>query len=336
MATIAEPPAKAPKTAPSRPAFDRPGWIPAHITENWDTDPNAYQTEEELMPQGGAHAVIIRQVQDVIEPYVKRLNMMSLSDVFVIFRDENGVLQRNHKAADVMVVPYKDPAPKAWYIDKYGPPLLTMEVLSDEDEEVASTKDIFIAHGVKCHVVIDQLDADGNVGDKVKVTVWGSDGQERQPDAGGYLDLPELGLKVRAVSPRTEFTFYDGETLEPLKYSQDALAEKAVELAEKDDALAEKVEELAEKDDALAEKAVKLAEKDDALAEKVEELAEKDDALVQKNEALAGKVEELAKKDEALAQKVEELAKRDEALAKAEAEREKLLAELEELRAKAK
>ena len=257
MATIAEPPAKAPKTAPSRPAFDRPGWIPAHITENWDPDPYAYQTEEELMAQGGSHAVVIRIVQDVIEPYVKRLNMMSLSDVFVIFRDENGVLQRNHKAADVMVVPYEDPASRAWYIDKQGPPLITMEVLSDEDEEVASKKDIFIFHGVKCHVVIDQLDKDGNIGDKVKVRVWGDGGEERKPDAAGYLDLPELGVKFRAVSPRKGFTLYDGETLEPLKYSQDALAEK-------DEQLAEKAEELAEKDEALAKAE---AEREKLLAE---------------------------------------------------------------------
>jgi len=30
-------------------ADDRPGWIPPEITENWDTDTYAYQTETEIL-----------------------------------------------------------------------------------------------------------------------------------------------------------------------------------------------------------------------------------------------------------------------------------------------
>ncbi len=326
MATIAELPAKAPKTAPARPALDRPGWIPAHITENWDSDPYAYQTEEELMPQGGAHAAIIWRIQNLIESDVEQRNLMSLSDVFIIFRDKNGVLQRNHKAADVMVVPFKDPVPRAWYLDQQDAPLITMEVLSDEDEAVAPTKNIFISHGIKCHVVVDQLDKDGNIGNEVKVRVWGEDGKERQPDAKGYLDLPELGLKVRAKSPRKTFTFYDAVTLEPRKLPKQALAEKDEALAEKEEVLAEKVGELAETKEALAEKEEVLAKKNEALAEKDEVLSQKDDVLAEKDKALAEKVGELTETKEALAEK-------DQALAQAAAEREKLLAELEKLRA---
>ncbi len=40
------------KTLDAETVADRPGWIPAHITHDWDPDPYAYQTEEELMPGG--------------------------------------------------------------------------------------------------------------------------------------------------------------------------------------------------------------------------------------------------------------------------------------------
>ncbi len=42
-----------------RPEVDRPAWIPPQITENWDSNPYAYQTEEELMPAGGLHGELL-------------------------------------------------------------------------------------------------------------------------------------------------------------------------------------------------------------------------------------------------------------------------------------
>jgi hypothetical protein len=42
------------KTDPSA-TIDRPGWIPSDLAQEWDPDPYAYQTEEELMPAGGLH-----------------------------------------------------------------------------------------------------------------------------------------------------------------------------------------------------------------------------------------------------------------------------------------
>ncbi len=41
---------KIPRLAKSEEPVDCPGWIPPEITYAWDTNPYAYQTEEELMP----------------------------------------------------------------------------------------------------------------------------------------------------------------------------------------------------------------------------------------------------------------------------------------------
>ncbi len=40
---------------PKTTSIDRPAWIPPEITPDWDTNPYAYQTEEELRPAGGYH-----------------------------------------------------------------------------------------------------------------------------------------------------------------------------------------------------------------------------------------------------------------------------------------
>ncbi len=45
-----------------KPQPERPAWIPSHITENWDTDPFVYQTEEELMPAGGLHGQLLSYI----------------------------------------------------------------------------------------------------------------------------------------------------------------------------------------------------------------------------------------------------------------------------------
>ncbi len=247
-------------------AVDRPGWIPAHITENWDPNPYAYQTEEELMPQGGPHDHIIVHIRDVIRPDLEARDLMTLSDVFIIFRDQHGVQRRNSKAADIMVVPHEDPPPKAWYLDQRLAPLITMEIPSAPDEKVAEKKDIFIAHGTQRHVVVDQLDKNGEVAKTVKVRVWGPDGKRQKPDANGLLDLPEIGLKIPAKALRKDFTLHDGATGEPRKTS-------AALLDEKDEALAQKDAEVAEKDEALAKKGAEVAEKDEALAKKDAEMA---------------------------------------------------------------
>lgn len=46
--------------------LDRPGWIPAEITHDWDTNPYAYQTEEELMAAGGLHGQLPAHIVEIL------------------------------------------------------------------------------------------------------------------------------------------------------------------------------------------------------------------------------------------------------------------------------
>jgi len=66
---------------------DRPGWIPAHIGADWDPDPYAYQTEEELMPAGGLHGQILTQIVELLRPHLKQQGLMCLVDAFMLYRD---------------------------------------------------------------------------------------------------------------------------------------------------------------------------------------------------------------------------------------------------------
>ncbi len=237
-----------PLVQPNSQALDRPGWIPDCITENWDTDPYAYQTEEELMPQGGPHDSIIDKTRRLIRPVLNSIGKMAMHDVFVIFRDKHGVLQRNAKAADLMVVEHEEPPPTAWYLDQRPAPVVTMEVPSEPDEDVGATKDIFIQYGVKRHLVIDQLDAKGNVSKWVKVRAWGPDGKLQKADSKGFLHLPEIGLKIKAKSMRSRFTLYDRKTGRALKLPAQQLAEKDEQLAKITAELEELRQKLAQSD----------------------------------------------------------------------------------------
>ncbi len=64
-------------------AEDRPGWIPKEITENWDTDTYAYQTEEELMPAGGLHAYLVMYFLEILRSFFETRDMMFLTDAFM-------------------------------------------------------------------------------------------------------------------------------------------------------------------------------------------------------------------------------------------------------------
>jgi hypothetical protein len=58
---------------------DRPGWIPPHITNNWDTDPFVYQTEEELMPASGLHGQLLTYVTEMwINPVYPKIRVILL------------------------------------------------------------------------------------------------------------------------------------------------------------------------------------------------------------------------------------------------------------------
>ena len=52
---------------------ERPAWIPPEIGSDWDPNPYAYQTEEELMPAGGLHGKILAYVLEALRDSQGRL-----------------------------------------------------------------------------------------------------------------------------------------------------------------------------------------------------------------------------------------------------------------------
>ena len=66
---------------------ERPAWIPPEIGSDWDPNPYAYQTEEELMPAGGLHGKILAYV---MRDFLERRELMLLMDTFMFYRDEEG------------------------------------------------------------------------------------------------------------------------------------------------------------------------------------------------------------------------------------------------------
>ena len=108
--------------------LDRPGWIPAEITHNWDTDPYAYQTEEELMPGGGLHGQLLAYLMELLRATLKARGLMLLMDTFMLYRDKQGIKQRI--APDLLLMPFRFPPPSAYDLDVEPPPLCVVEVTS--------------------------------------------------------------------------------------------------------------------------------------------------------------------------------------------------------------
>ena len=80
---------------------DRPGWIPAHIESDWDPDPYAYIIEEEHMPQGQLHHLLICLLAEVLLPHLRSQRISLWMDLFLLYRDDNG--QRQRIAPDLML-----------------------------------------------------------------------------------------------------------------------------------------------------------------------------------------------------------------------------------------
>jgi len=107
---------------------DRPGWIPPEIADGWDTNPYAYQTEEELMPAGGLHGQILAYLVELLRGPLKARGLMLLPDTFILYRDRRGVKQRI--APDGLVMALEFPPPSAYDLDERPPPLAVLEVTS--------------------------------------------------------------------------------------------------------------------------------------------------------------------------------------------------------------
>lgn len=155
-------------------SIQRPKWIPDHITENWDTDPYAYQTKEDLMPHGGPHGRTRIEALIQLSGPLRRHGLLVLTDIFLIYEDRDE--GPNRCAPDLLVVPCQpgDSFPYAYDIRTDPMPICAIEIVSEfskEDDKVAPQ--FYIDQlGIPNCITIDRVDDEGNVADEATVSVW--------------------------------------------------------------------------------------------------------------------------------------------------------------------
>jgi Uma2 family endonuclease len=190
------------------PALDRPGWIPAHIHHNWDPNPYAYQTEEELMPAGGLHGQFLGYLMQLLPAVLKERGLMLLMDVFILYRDEANVKRRI--SPDLLLMPLRDPPPSAYDLDEEPAPLCVIEVTSPKSHRAdLEGKAFFYAGlGIPTYLVIDAITSRGKPRAQIRLSAWRTiAGRPRPmtPDEQGRLALPEMGLRIEAQGRQLAF-----------------------------------------------------------------------------------------------------------------------------------
>ncbi|MCP4349432.1 MAG: Uma2 family endonuclease [Desulfobacterales bacterium] len=181
--------------------YDRPAWIPPYITHDWDTDPYAYQTEEELMPAGGPHGKLLGYLMEILRSFTESHGQMLLMDVFMLYRDKNGIKRR--VAPDLLLMPFHPIPPSAYDLDEEPPPLGVVEVTSPKSRlnDMKKKVSFYTGLGIPAYLVIDAVTSQGRPRKETDLYLWRKiKGRARiiQPDAEGYLVMPEMNLKVKA------------------------------------------------------------------------------------------------------------------------------------------
>lgn len=234
----------------------RPGWIPPEILCDWDTDPYAYQTEEELMPAGGPHGRLLSYIVGITDGFLRKENLMLLPDVFMLYRDSRGVKQRI--GPDLLLMPFRFPAPSSYDLDTEPLPEIVTEITSPKSrpDDMGGKISFYTGLGIPAYLVIDLFTSRKKLRKKIGLHLWRNTGGrvlEIQPDAGGWLPLPEMKLKTKAQGRNLIFAdIVTGEVL--------LTSEEEAELRKQETARAEAAEEMADqaRKDAMREAAANL------------------------------------------------------------------------------
>jgi Uma2 family endonuclease len=188
---------------------DRPAWIPAHITENWDPEPFAYQTEEELMPAGGLHGQLLTYVAEVVRVPLEKQQLMLLVDTFLLYRDSRHTKKR--VAPDLLLMEHSFPAPSAYDLDMRPPPSLMIETTSPKShlKDLQDNVPFYFNLGVETYLVIDAITPQKTLRSPIELHLWqktkGKPYQKVGPDNAGFFLLPQMNIKIKAQEQRLIF-----------------------------------------------------------------------------------------------------------------------------------
>ncbi|MCP4621990.1 MAG: Uma2 family endonuclease [bacterium] len=277
--------------AAPQPLRDRPGWIPPEITHGWDTDPYAYQTEEELMPAGGPHGDLMAYIKELLKAPLEKRGLMQLMDVFMFYRDSTGVQRR--ASPDLLLMPWRSPTPSAYDLDAEPPPLYVAEITSrksrkqDLDDKVS----FYGGKNISTYLVIDALTPQNKPREQIDLHVWrliGGKMREMRADAEGALALPEMKLKVWARGQQLYFM-----DLATRKVLFDAAQWHAafLEEAQRANAAEQRAETEAQRAEAEAQRAEAEAQRAEAEAQRAEAEAQRAEAEAQRADAAEQQVE---------------------------------------------
>ncbi len=185
---------------------DRPGWIPDWVGDDWDPSILAYQTEEESMPASPIHNDYLYTIAGILHPYLRRLNMLFLIDVFLGYRDEEGIKQRI--APDLTIAPCEPPnllwqLNGGYDLDDYPVPPCLIEVIAPDcfEKDIDKQYHLYEWLGVTEYLVVQLVNKKGNMFDHVELQLWRLEhGQyiEVSADDAGFFPMQSIKVRIRA------------------------------------------------------------------------------------------------------------------------------------------
>ncbi len=186
--------------AVQRSQLERPGWIPSHITENWDTDPFAYQTEKELMPAGGPHGQLLTYFTEMLRIHLKKQGLMLLVDTFLLYRNSNNV--SNRIGPDLLLMEDCFPSPSVYDLDTRPPPSCVIEITSPQSHYKDLHKNVrfYFNLGIETYFVIDAVTPQKKIRTPIELHLWqktqGKFFKKIKADSAGFFLMPEMNVKI--------------------------------------------------------------------------------------------------------------------------------------------
>jgi Uma2 family endonuclease len=191
----------------------RPAWVPEYVGDDYDRDPYAYQTRQELMPEGANHnEVASDQIGSALRPYVAARGWYLMGDTFIVYAPPARF--RKHRIAPDLFIsrqPILPPHREYAMYDLEEPPIAVFEVTAPGSAESDRAKQrVYALLEVPLFVLVDIVDAFGNPRSQYNIEVrhlneWGHYDQVT-PNADGNYMLDELELMLRAEGQNLIFT----------------------------------------------------------------------------------------------------------------------------------
>ncbi len=281
---------------------ERPGWIPDDIGEDWDPDPYAYQTEEEIMPAGTYHGLFLMMVIQMLDGYVQTLGLTMLQDVFVSYRDEQD--EKKRLAPDIVLAPVatltEEQLVGAYDLDVDHPPVCLVEITSPSSHKHDLEEKCYwyALWGVEEYLVFDIVDR-RRVLQEVQCSLWrlyGNSYLRVIPDPEGYLPMQSIGVKVRAVGRQPELRVLATDELLRTKQQEAERAQDAEELAQQEAQRAQQEAQRAQQEAILRQDAEELAQQEAQRAQQEAQRA-KEEAQRAKEEAQRAQQEAILRQD---------------------------------------